>query len=910
MLRNNSEKIRRYILPAMCFLIVPLLFYAKYYFSNMALGDADLIQYFSAKKCLSESLIAGTGIQWNQYIAGGMPQAGVSDLYLISTLLSFLPLKQYMYLYFIFHLFMGAYFFYLYLIESKCNISVAFIMAIIYECSIQINGTRKGHPTIVAAICLFPVIMYLIKKFFNTKESKWLYLSAIVSAMQATIVVQYSTYADLILVVYLILIGINQKFKVSEILIKGIKWIFVYVGTYAYALLPTLSIMSEYSSYGSSSTSYAVFTDWSLHPIKALQMIFPKIFGNIYQAFGNKYSSEMDIEIYLGIAVLLLAVVCIVVAFKKFEVKVELLCAILAFLYSAIAYIPFLNQLVYHIPVLGGYRCAARMLYIFYFFIFSIAARGMSEIITENNISIININVFQKIVKKFFSFLVLTSFIVIFTISVLFVTDDQLQYYYKLWDTIVIAVIVSCVLMVLLIIVKQEKFSVRMRQWIFLLGIMGITLYETLPYSLATNAESFSSILSSNEIDGTLKRDSNYKVWDVFEGVSGAHYSIISQNKSSIKKINAINSYTSFNNPLQCKYFDNLNNGSTEVPFNFSGLLTGSLNAEDNILFQNDLLSMLGIKYLIDSSGVIEKNNGMTYDLSHDGEPIIYKENLQIDLNGSIGVGVLMQGIEENTQYKIEFTVREEDNDGLTFLAVDLYGGPEYDEASKETDFTIIQGQNSYTAYLYSGNTDAASQEILVRILAIGEKNSIIIEKCSISVIAPQKVYEYWVTDEYGKKIFINANANSILYNPEQVIGIDSFDNLYTEKNNYRLDKDAYILNESASMNISDMDINNINFSGDILTADIKCTGNSYLCFSQNYSSKWKVFVDGKEQKVDMVNGIIMGTYIAEGEHEVKFQYMDYSYLIGMLITIITIICVIFGKKIVGFLFYYVKRNK
>ena len=42
---------------------------------------------------------------------------------------------------------------------------------------------------------------------------------------------------------------------------------------------------------------------------------------------------------------------------------------------------------------------------------------------------------------------------------------------------------------------------------------------------------------------------------------------------------------------------------------NFSGLMSGSYNASKNLHLQNDMLSMLGVRYLIDSSGLIKQNS-------------------------------------------------------------------------------------------------------------------------------------------------------------------------------------------------------------------------------------------------------------------------------------------------------------
>ena len=72
------------------------------------------------------------------------------------------------------------------------------------------------------------------------------------------------------------------------------------------------------------------------------------------------------------------------------------------------------------------------------------------------------------------------------------------------------------------------------------------------------------------------------------------------------------------------------------------------------------------------------------------------------------------------------------------------------------------------------------------------------------------------------------------------------------------------------------------------VTASCVSTADTFLCFSQNYSPNWRVYVDGEQQTIHMVNGLIMGAQIPEGNHEIRFVYHEDSYLIGFCITFIT----------------------
>lgn len=221
MLKIDKEKAKRW--GFLIFIIIPVLIYFPYYLKGEIPGNTDLVQFFSSRIQFAQNLLGGEIMEWNRYLAGGMPQA--MNGYIPNILLSLFPLKQYIYLFFVFHLFIGSFFFYLYMKENGCSYRVSMVMGIIYECSIQINGLRKTHATVIVSICLFPVIMFLVKRFFNTRKSWWLYLSAVVAAMQAMNMQQYSVYADLILFIYIVIFCIHEKFGLWDLIKKGAAWL-------------------------------------------------------------------------------------------------------------------------------------------------------------------------------------------------------------------------------------------------------------------------------------------------------------------------------------------------------------------------------------------------------------------------------------------------------------------------------------------------------------------------------------------------------------------------------------------------------------------------------------------------------------------------------------------------------------
>lgn len=879
------------------FLVIPVLFLAKYYFAGQVPGDADLIQFFSNKKAFAEALISGEFPQWNPYIQNGIPQSSGSSMYFLNLVLSFLPLRQYIYAFYIVHLAIAGTCFYLFLRDNDCPYLVSYIFAIIFECSIQINGMRKSHPAIITSICLFTVVMFLTKRYFVTKQKRWFYLSALAAGVMLIAAQQYGIYAALVLAIYILAHCIKSKFSVVEILKRALLWIGVYIGSVLFALLPTFHLLREYSAYGSSQTTYDTFRSYSLHPVKLIQMIYPEFFGEKYQAMGANYSSEMDIELYLGIFVLFAAMYAIVKLWKKFDAALAAGCALFALLYACIAHIPVINKIVYHIPVLGGFRASGRMLFVFYFFVFLLSALGTSELLKQ--IKKKDIALLKKAAK---GLLILTAALILASVSAvcLIVSKDQQgAYFIQIQRVFKTALIVAVFILIECWILSKDNIykitlTIQKKRIIICIFLLGITLYETLPYSMATTPTDYKSGISQEPVVEKIQENiGQYKIYDAFGNVDGSHMSIISQNRNAIRKIASLNAYTAYNNPLLCKYLKNLGRQVTDIPFNYSGLLTGSLDNTNNVLVQNDLLSMTGVKYVIDSDGVIAKNNGMIYSNESPLEPYSSSQFLQISHKpGEIGVLELPISTIQQEQtpqcYKVVITLTEEQRENTTYLAADLYGGTNYDRSTEEKTFQVTKDQAQYTAYLYAQQTELATEPIRFRIMASNNDAENSIYKVDVFQVTPVEGYRYWDKTQDGTAIYENINAKSLLYIPQAVETKKNFDDIYLNCDNYSLDKTAYVDVEHMNLQNSDTQVEIKEQTRNTVTASCVSTADTFLCFSQNYSPNWRVYVDGEQQTIHMVNGLIMGAQIPAGNHEIRFVYHEDSYLIGFCITFIT----------------------
>lgn len=93
--------------------------------------------------------------------------------------------------------------------------------------------------------------------------------------------------------------------------------------------------MQEYGQSGATAASIEYFKGYSIHYMKLLMMLFPRIYGeNVYEPFGTAYSSGFDIELFLGVFVLLIILFGATRYFTDFRIKLSLGMMVGAFLFQ------------------------------------------------------------------------------------------------------------------------------------------------------------------------------------------------------------------------------------------------------------------------------------------------------------------------------------------------------------------------------------------------------------------------------------------------------------------------------------------------------------------------------------------------------------------------------------------------
>jgi hypothetical protein len=907
LIHNN---IKNYVV-LVFFIFVPMILLINYPLNGELLVDSiDGLLLFNNYTFPVNRLYSGELPVWNKYISNGLPSTAHGGGTLINFpafLLGWLPRQWFVFFMYCLHISCAAFFMYLYLQEIKCDRKAAFIVALMMLFSVQLGGFRKTHMALICAIALFPSVMFFIQKHLNTGKLKYLALSSGILAFAFTYTSsQHVAYMAVTSGIYLIVITIKNRIKLSALIKNVILYALLFFTFSAIVLIPMIELFIEYKKYGTEKVSYDYFTVGSITPISLLNMLFPRFFSYSFNSNGHIPRSEMDIEFYISITAFVVILYTIKIFIRKnFYIILSLFICSIVLVYMSIGFIPGLRNIAYHIPLINSFRYPSRMLFVFLFFLYVIIALGLTKLRETDATAFL-----FKFQRKFTFFMLIFISIVLFILIAVFTIlgGPELGKHIKdvlnfskiaFMPIIIVLVCIACVFGCMDVIsYKFRTFLYEKRRYnITIVIICLFVLTETIPFFMMTSPSIFSSI-EQNELNNLLKNNiGNGKIFDAFAGIDGSHKSFISQNQSIINNFPSINSSTPFNNPMLYRFLSN----ERRTPFNHGGLLTGSLNAFENVMFQNDLLSMMGVKYIIDSSQILPDEGSSLPRI-----PLIQEQSIQLSLwSDNIQGYSYAISIKPNTFYlavlDYDTNIRNEE------MFIDLYDTVS-DSLVRET---LMRGKHNIEVILYSGNADKFKGEQYFRIFSvvgdIDEKIEII--ELSLYEAENEKTVDMIYIPFYNdvnNRIFENINACDILFFVNEVKNIKSIDTLFTNKYNLKLDKISYIVGtEDELFDIYESTITNIDFKNNSITCVVNSATGNFLNFSQCYFPGWRVYIDGKRVELKQVNALIMGVYVPAGIHSIKFSFVSMSFIFGAIITCLgIIICIV----ILGIIPYY-KKN-
>jgi hypothetical protein len=876
--------------------------YIYYPLSGLTIvGAGDGMQWSAATFYPFSSLNDGIAT-WNKYLAGGIPTA-VTGYSIWGLVFGALPLEWAVFFIYCISVTCGAYFLYLYLLEIGCRKSVSIVMALIYVFSIHIGGLRKAHMVIITAIVLLPPAIYTIQRYINTQRKRWIFFCALALAMGFYIGghSQIVLYTCLATASYFILYSLLGGEKVLKTLAVTALLTVTAIGLSLLSLLPVVEVLYEYSKQGSSDVPFEYFSAYSMHPIKLIQMIFPELWQDEYQALNAMNTGEFNIEIYFGIALLLLAIFGIIRNRKEaLTITLVSLCS-LALVYICVAHIPLLAEVTHSMPIIGGFRCSSRAIFVFIFFAYILAARGMERLASTDEM----MRFFRLQARATLTLALLAASSAI-TIAFLIgnggiAQDRVVDIQNSFIPALASPVLVLSVMLVVVAILHSGRFNalvVKVRRSplsvfnVFILLVLAITLLETAPYSMRMNPNmAVAGQDNASSRDAIISAIGDGRAFNSTQSID--EESIISMNRGMLNGVASINAYITYNNPVLYKMFY----GDVDVPFNSTGLLREIANPEYTILERNDLLSMLGVTHIIDNGHVIPDNN-LIPDISTEklGDPeVVYRDVAIPESHTTTNQFSVWQDdfpVEPGEYYyvEIDFSVI----DGSDTFFIDFYG-TDYDFQYANTP--IISGRgNQYEGLIYSGRDIEIPSDTYLRVVTV-DSGDITIENLKVykATSYTGKIYEATISDG-SNRLFVNNNARDILYFSGQTKHIESLSQIYNNPTGLNLDKISY------GIDLGDSDyetghyaINDTVFRNDSISANVTADKAGFLNFSQCYFPGWSVYIDGQKRDVRIVNALIMGVEVPEGKHFVEFKYFSNSILLGAICSLATVVAWFIG---------------
>ncbi len=858
---------------ALGFIVVALVLVVPYLTKGEFFLGSDGVSFFATKKFYIDSLFSGDFAFWTKYLLGGMPsEIGGTITYPPIFIFGLLPLKTFVTCYYGFHLAFGAYFTYKYLAQIKCNNKVAFVVAVLYECSIHLGGLRKDHIGIITAVTILPMILFFAQKYLDEGKFKWLAVCAFGMSMQVSAnVFQQAFYTDVLLFFYIVFIALINKTAIKKLIKDVVLWVTTYIGMSALVLVPTAMIISYLSSMAENN-SYDNFLTLSINYYKMLQMIFPKVYGDIYGCATVMDSSEMNIELFLGtlcFAILLFTVI----RYRKIKmVRISSVIMLISLIYASVGHIPYLRMLVYVIPVIGGFRVPSRALFIFIFFAFVLIAIGISQIFQLGELKLFT--------KRFLQgALVVTGLVVLFGVGSLIYINVTGSYSLQalgsyMLDAFLPSIAVTFAAILLLRIILKVKIGDNSRLLLFSAVLIMVTCFEVLPFQTLSNSTPY-EYFDIDEQTIALRDDlGDSKVLDAYVNQYNGT-SIVSNNMGAQRGIASINAYVPFNYP---NLFRMLNEGNNCMLSN-SGVMIGSPLMGYTLKYENDALSMLGVEYIIDTSGLLGTNSSFVTSDSIEQEQIF--EASDIVLNPNIDGLFMWQEpieLEPYTDYKIDIVLDVHPISGE--MIMDFYGGRTYDFAEQNYNCAVRRGETHVEAIFNSGDTTQAIDPINIRVYSFDGATRDIVSVQVERISYETDNYLLYDSLEDGTAIYENPNVNDVLYVPERVEHVDSFDTMLNDLISYDF-KDVAYVEEDVNMSIDqgDTSISNIDFSNNRIVAQVSSESDSFIMFSQSYYPGWRVYIDGEEATLYCVSGTIMGAKVPSGDYEIRFEYIPiYSY--------------------------------
>ena len=346
---------------------------------NFMRGDALLVSVDGAEFMVDSVKNRHELPYWNPYLLGGMPYQ--------STMNATVTLHP---LYFIYHLigltqplggqiefclslFIAGFFMFLFLSELGLSRMASLIGGVFFmHCGDIITLSNAGHIYNIESIALIPAVFFFYERGFKSGKLFPFVLAGCMLGVQSLLCVyQLLVFTVICMTLYL----------AYKIILERAKKIFILYFVLAVLVAPLISAMQILQSFYyvghsfRSGVTYEFFTSWSFHPTELIIYIYPRFFGLIPPTYWG-HSPFWQSTTAFGIVPLLLAFTAM---FFRIKEKPVLFFGLLSGFIMIMAFGGFtpLYKLLYHIPVINGFRNSSRWLGFFAFAMITLSAYGV-----------------------------------------------------------------------------------------------------------------------------------------------------------------------------------------------------------------------------------------------------------------------------------------------------------------------------------------------------------------------------------------------------------------------------------------------------------------------------------------------------------------------------------------------------
>ena len=144
---------------------------------------------------------------------------------------------------------------------------------------------------------------------------------------------------------------------------------------------------------------------------------------------------------------------------------------------------------------------------------------------------------------------------------------------------------------------------------------------------------------------------------------------------------------------------------------------------------------------------------------------------------------------------------------------MDLYGGRTYDSNDQNYNCIVRRGETHIETIFNSGDTSRAIRPINIRIFSFDGATRDIISVQVEKVVYETDNYLFYGSLEDGTIIYENPNVNDVLYVPQNVEHVDSFNTMLDDIVSYDFKDTAYVEEDiDMTINQEDTRISNIDF--------------------------------------------------------------------------------------------------